>query len=165
MLVEAAKEFFMTKSAEVELKQLKSAVNYLIGLLEEGTLVDQYDPDTRDALAVVLEQLLEKVEGLPEDVPQHLVQAAAVRAIIAANDLRSDAEHQELVESLNRHMREAEASASIQGHVLGPWEQVSGSEMEYQATCQNCGGFVYVSHSSTYDLLLDSCSRVHMTNQ
>ena len=60
------------------------------------------------------------------------------------------------------HMRQAEATASIHGHILTDWEMVSGSDLEYQASCKVCGGFVYVSHASTYNLLLDSCERIHV---
>lgn len=149
-----------SKPAEIELAQLKTAVHFLIGLLEEGTLVPRYHAQTREELAEVLDHLLQKVNGLPDNVPENLVQATAVRAIVEASEKHSQVEQSERQESLARHMREAETSASIHGHVLSPWEQVSGSDMEYQATCTACGGFIYVSHDSTYNLLLDSCERV-----
>jgi hypothetical protein len=148
----------MSKSADVELAQLKTAVHYFVGLLEEGSLVKNYDSSTRDEIAEVLELMLEKVEGLPDEVPEHLVQAAVVRSIVGA------AERLRLQESeafFSRQMREAEAAASIHGHILTDWEQVPGEEgVEYQAACKECGGFVYVSLSGTYNLLLDSCERV-----
>lgn len=148
----------MDKSADVELAQFKTAVHYFVGLLEEGSLVKNYDASTRDEIAVVLELLIEKVEGLPVEVPENLVQAAVVRSIVGA------AERLRLQESeafFARQMREADATASIHGHTLSGWEQVTGEEgVEYQAACQNCGGFVYVSLSGTYNLLLDSCERV-----
>ncbi len=150
----------MSKSAELELAQLKTAIHYLAGLLEEGSLVSRYDTATREELALVLEFLVEKVSGLPEGVPEHLVRAAAVRAIIEASEKFTKAQKLAREESLQRHMREMEAAASIQGHTLGPWEQVSAYDMEYQATCQDCGGFVYVSHNSTYNLLGEECKRV-----
>lgn len=148
----------MDKSAEIELTQLKTAVHYFVGLLEEGSLVKNYDASTRDEIAVVLELLIEKVEGLPIEVPENLVQAAVVRSIVGA------AERLRLQESeafFSRQTREAEAVASIHGHTLSAWEQVSGEGgVEYQAACQDCGGFVYVSLSGIYNLLLDSCERV-----
>ncbi len=149
----------MSKSAKVELEQLKTATKYLVGLLEEGSLVVRYDKDTREEIATVLELLLEKVEGLPVDIPENLVQAAAVRSIIGASEKFTQTERDEEKEELSRRMREAEAAASIQGHILGEWERVAGSDLEYQATCLNCGGFVYVSHVSTYNLLTDGCVR------
>lgn len=148
----------MSKSAEIELAQLKTAVHYFVGLLEEGSLVKNYDSATRDEIAGVLELLVEKVEGLPDEVPENLVQAAVVRSIVgAAERLR----RQESEDFFVRQMREAEAAASIHGHTLSDWEQVPGEEgVEYQAACQDCGGFIYVSLSGTYNLLLDSCERV-----
>ena len=83
------------------------------------------------------------------------------RAIVgAAENLHVD-EALEKEVFLNRQMREVEAFASIHGHVLTGWEPVSGEEgVEYQVSCQECGGFVYVSLSGTYNLLLDSCERL-----
>ena len=148
----------MNKSAEIELAQLKTAVHYFVGLLEEGSLVKNYDSATRDEIAQVLELMLEKVEGLPDEVPENLVQASVVRSIVGA------AERLRLQESeafFSRQMREAEAAASIHGHILSEWEQVPGAGgIEYQAACTACGGFIYVSLSGTYNLLLDSCERV-----
>lgn len=152
----------MSKSAETELRQLKTAVNYLIGILEEGSLVPRFHVETREEIAGVLRHLLTKVEGLPDAVPENLVQAAAVRAIVEAGEKYNREKLAEQRESLARHMREAEVAASIHGHDLGTWEPLAGSDMEYQATCQNCGGFVYVSHDSTYNLLLETCERVRL---
>ena len=152
----------MEKPAEIELVQLKTAVKYLIGLLEDGSLIARYDKTTRIEIAVALNHLLHKVEDLPDAVPDRLVQAAAVRAIIEASEGYYAAAQAEMQESLELHMRQAEATASIHGHILTDWERVSGSDMEYQASCKMCGGFVYVSHSSTYNLLLDSCERIHV---
>ncbi|MCZ7669639.1 MAG: hypothetical protein M5U34_21915 [Chloroflexi bacterium] len=66
----------MSNSAEIELTQLKTAVHYFISLLEEGSLVKNYDETTRNEIAQVLDLLVEKVGGLPEGVPENLVQAA-----------------------------------------------------------------------------------------
>ncbi|MCP5096187.1 MAG: hypothetical protein GY943_11590 [Chloroflexi bacterium] len=150
----------MSKSTKAELYQLKTAVRYLVGLLEEGSLVSRYHQETREELADVLEHLMGKVAGLPDEVPENLVQATAVRAIVEASERFTQKAETEKSEHLARHMREAEVAASIHGHSMTKWEQVPGSYMEYQATCENCGGFVYVSHDSTYNLLLESCERV-----
>jgi hypothetical protein len=155
-------DIMSNKSAEIELAQLKTAVNYLIGLLEDGSLIARYDKATRIELAVALNHLLHKVEDLPDAVPERLVQAAAVRAIIEASEGYYTAAQAELQENLELHMRQVEATASIHGHLLTAWEQVSGSDLEVQASCKTCGGFVYVSYSSTYNLLLDTCERVHV---
>jgi hypothetical protein len=152
----------MSKPAEIELSQLKTAVKYLIGLLEDGSLIARYDKTTRVEIAVALNHLLHKVEGLPDNVPDRLVQAAAVRAVIEASEGYYAAAQAEMQENLELHMRQAEAAASIHGHILSDWERVSGSDLEYQATCKTCGGFVYVSHTSTYNLLLDTCERIHV---
>ncbi len=150
----------MSKSAEVTLKQMKTAIKYLVGLLEEGSLVARYHKETREEIADALNHLIQKVEGLPDNVPENLVQATAVRAIVEASEKHTQLEADEKQEHLSRHMREVEVAASLHGHDLTGWEQVLGSYMEYQATCKNCGGFVYVSHDSTYNLLLESCERV-----
>ncbi len=150
----------MSKEAETELAHLKMALNYLIGLLEEGSLVPRYHEATRKEIGEVLGHLMVKVAGLPEGVPDNLVQATAVRAIVEAAGRYNLAEREMRAENLARHMREAEVGASIRGHSLGVWERVAGSDMEYQATCTGCGGFVYVSHTNIYNLLLDSCERL-----
>lgn len=150
----------MSKNAETELAHLKTALSYLIGLLAEGSLVPRYDKETREEISEVLGHLMVKVAGLPPGIPENLVQATAVRAIVEAADKHSLTEQEIREEDLSRHMREAEVAASIHGHILGPWEQVTGSDMEYQATCRQCGGFVYVSHTNIYNLLLDSCERL-----
>ena len=151
----------MTTSAEVKKMQLETAVHYLAGLLEEGSLVSHYHQETRQEIAEVLELMLAKVSGLPDNVPDNLVQAAVVRAIVGATENLHVAETAEKEVFLNRQMREAEAFASIRGHVLTAWEPVSGEPgVEYQASCKDCGGFVYVSLSGTYNLLLDSCERM-----
>jgi hypothetical protein len=150
----------MTNSAEIELKHLKTAVRYLIGLLEEGSLVPDYDTITRKEIGQVLHHLLHKVEGLPEGVPDNLVQGTAVRALVEAATKRDEDAHQEQADALERQMFEAEAWASIHGHQMEPWEQVAGSGMEYQSSCEKCGGFVYVSYNSSYNLLLETCERI-----
>ena len=150
----------MTKSIETELKHLKTAVRYVISLLDEGSLVPRYDVSTRREIAVVLQHLLHKVEGLPEGVPDNLVMGTAVRALVEAAAEHDAATRQEQTAALERQMCEAEAWASIHGHQLEPWEQVTGSSMEYQTSCEACGGFIYVSHNSNYNLLLETCERI-----
>ena len=150
----------MSQTEQTKLEQLELALHYLVSVLEEGSLVKRYDKDTRESLADVLRLLVEKVNDLPSNVPDNLVQATAVRAIIDASEKSNVAEMKARQEKLERHQREVEASASIQGHLLGDWEMVKGSDMEYQATCQVCGGFVYVSDDSVYNLLLDTCQRL-----
>lgn len=150
----------MSNSAETELKNLKLSVRYLIGLLEEGSLVPRFDEGTRREISVVLQHLLHKVEGLPDGVPENLVQGTAVRALVEAAAEHDEATRQEQADALERQMCEAEAWASIHGHQLEPWEQVTGSAMEYQTSCETCGGFVYVSHNSNYNLLLETCERI-----
>ena len=150
----------MSQPELAKLDQLKSALHYLVSLLEEGSLVERYDRETREEISSVLRLLVEKVDDLPLSVPENLVQATAVRAIIGASEKSNLAELADRRGKLERHQREVEASASIQGHLLGEWEPVKGSEMEIQATCQVCGGFVYVSDASVYNLLLDDCQRM-----
>jgi hypothetical protein len=154
------KGVLMSKPAEIELAQLKTALNYLVGLLEEGSLVARYDKSTREEIATVLQLTMSKTADLPPTVPENLVQAAAVRALIGASEKYTQIEQSAQQEHLARQKREIEASASINGHSLGDWEQVPGSDLEYQATCTVCGGFVYISKASTYDLLTDNCNRM-----
>lgn len=150
----------MTNSAETELKHLKMAVRYLIGLLEEGSLVPRFEVTTRKEIGMVLQHLLHKVEGLPDGVPENLVMGTAVRALVEAASEYDAASQQEQADALDRQMCEAEAWASIHGHQLEKWEQVAGSSMEYQTSCEACGGFIYVSHNSSYNLLLETCERI-----
>lgn len=150
----------MTNSPETELRHLKTAVRYLIGLLEEGSLVTRYDAETRQEIAVVLQHLLHKVEDLPDGVPDNLVQGTAVRALVEAAAEHDEAARQEQTVALERQMCEAEAWASIHGHQLEAWEPVTGSAMEYQIACKACGGFIYVSYNSSYNLLLETCERI-----
>ncbi|MCP4423542.1 MAG: hypothetical protein GY803_03525 [Chloroflexi bacterium] len=145
---------------QTKLEQMELALHYLVSVLEEGSLVERYDKETRESFADVLRLLVDKVNDLPLNVPENLVQATAVRAIIDASEQANVAELAAGREKLARNQREVEALASIQGHVLGVWEQVKGSDMEFQATCQVCGGFVYVSDASVYNLLLDTCQRL-----
>ena len=150
----------MSQPDAAKLEQLKSALHYLVSLLEEGSLVERYDQNTREEMASVLRLLVEKVDDLPLGVPDNLVHATAVRAIIGASEKSNLAALANRREKLERNQRQVEASASIQGHLLSQWEQVKGSELEFQATCRVCGGFVYVSDSSVYNLLLDDCQRI-----
>lgn len=149
----------MEKSTEVRLAQLQTAVSYLADLLEEGSLVERYDAETRREMAVALRLLLQKSADLPAAVPQRLVQATAVRAIIGAATLDpATAETREAQRA--QHMRESATAAGLGGHDLGPWRPVSAADpadMEMMATCQNCDGVVYVNHASSYRLLADEC--------
>lgn len=153
----------MSKSAETELQHLKTAVRYLSGILEEGSLVPRFDASTRIEIGAVLQHLIHKVEGLPAGVPENLVQGTAVRALVEAAAKYDEVAQQEHADSLERFMCEAEAWASIHGHQLEPWEPVAGSEMEYQTSCVLCGGFVYVNFESSYNLLLETCERMKQT--
>ena len=100
---------------------MKSALNYFIGLLEDGELVPRYHEDTRKEIADALYHLLKKVADLPDDVPENLVQASAVRAIVEAQESYTKFEQADRQEKLTLHMREEEAAASIHGHVLTDW--------------------------------------------
>jgi hypothetical protein len=146
--------------ARTELEQLKTAVQFLIGLLEEGSLVPAYHQATREEIADVLRFLMPKVEALPDGVPFNLVQSTAVRAIVEASALRSAGQEKREEDELERQRREAAVAARIHGHELGEWEQVPNAMMDFQATCAKCGGFVYISHGTTFNLLLDSCERL-----
>ena len=137
--------------------QLQHADSYLAGLLEEGSPVDRYDKNTRGEIALLLQILLNKVGDLPDTIPEQLVGPATARSIIAAKDKHAETHLSEEEECLARHKREIEAAASIQGHTMGEWERVSGSSLEYQASCRICEGLVQISLASTYNLLLNGC--------
>ncbi len=153
----------MNKPAEIELAHLKTAVFYLSGLLEEGSLVPQYDTATRQEIALALQALLEKVSGLPTEVPENLVRASAVRALIVAGEKMKQSGEAGLASDLGHRMREAEVAASLHGHTLNSWQKVSSSDMEYVATCPTCDGVVYVSHNNTYSLLTEQCEPLDLS--
>ncbi len=151
----------MSKPAEIELAQLKAAVDYLASVFEEGSLAAQYDPTMRAQVADILRLLLKKVSDLPEGIPEHLVQAAAVRALIGATDERVEALYNEDSEKLRHNMHQARVAATLQGHTLGPWQPRSdpGVDQEFFAVCQGCGGIVNVNPHSTTDLMTDHAAR------
>ncbi len=149
----------MSKPARVELAQLKQAIDYLANVLEEGSLVEHFEASTREEIAAVLQLLLTNVSGLPANVPDNLVEAAAVRAIIGAAEKAVAIGQQESHEQLYHDMRQAEVAAELRGHCLGDWQQVGDAETgpEYEAVCQACGGVTYVNSSIAYSLLPESC--------
>lgn len=151
----------MEKTADIELKQLKTAMAYLAGLLEEGSLVAQCAQRDRIILAQTLDQMLEKVAGLPAETPDHLVRAVALRALISAQEQAAQpATNTDLGQRHSQsRMREAEVTATLQGHQLGSWETAEG-DFEFAAKCIFCEGFVYVSPDTTYNLLSETCSRL-----
>ena len=66
----------------------------------------------------------------------------------------------ELTEAENKILRanmlEAQAVAALGGHQLGEWEEVEDNA-GFQATCSACGGSVFVSASTFYSILADTC--------
>jgi hypothetical protein len=150
----------MDKTADLELDQLKTALSYLAGLLSEGSLLAQYDRETRHMLAETLDLLLLKVADLPPQLPRHLVQATAVRALVAAQDQLAESERSPQAGHPQNRMRQAEIAADLQGHQLGEWQQITQGDLEFGAKCKYCEGFVYVNQDTTYNLLLETCSRL-----
>lgn len=67
----------------------------------------------------------------------------------------------------NRNLREniieAQASAALGGHELGEWEILKNNK-GFQATCSVCGGSVFVSASTLYSILTDTCSSQFMSS-
>ena len=57
---------------------------------------------------------------------------------------------------LRANMLEAQAVAALGGHQLGEWEEVE-EDAGFQATCSACGGSVFVSSSTLYSILTDTC--------
>lgn len=149
----------MAKSPEVGLEQLQTAVAYLAWVFEEGSLVAHYDEALRRELSYILNTLLEKVDGLPDEIPRHLVQAAAVRAIVSAADKMNEGDVDTSHADLEQNMRKAELKVGVQGHTLSDWQPTSTAdgEMEYEATCKYCGGVVYANQLSFYTFMTDDC--------
>ena len=132
-------------------EQLKTSLNFLSDMLEEGSLVTRYQRETREELAQVLRLLVEKVEGLPEGVPKQLVESTAVRAIIDASEKYRQSEDDEKRQKIEKRMREAEMAARLKGLELAEWEQIGA--WEFQSSDKDGEGFVYVTPESTFDLL------------
>jgi hypothetical protein len=57
---------------------------------------------------------------------------------------------------LRANMLEAQAVAALGGHQLGEWEELEGSA-GFQAACTDCDGSVFVSASTLYSILADTC--------
>lgn len=144
---------------EMKLAQMVTAVSYLADVLEEGSLVERYDAATREEMALVLRLLLEKVGSLPQETPSHLVQAAAVRAIIAASEEMAAAARQQTLDRMEKLMREATTAAALQGHSLGEWAPTAAGDMRYMAACQVCRGVLYVNEEKLYSLLPEICKK------
>ena len=66
----------------------------------------------------------------------------------------------ELTEAENNLLRanvlDAQAAAALGGHQLGEWEELEDNK-GFQATCSACGGSVFVSDSTLYSILADTC--------
>lgn len=149
----------MAKSPDIGLEQLQTAVSYLAWVFEEGSLVAHYDKVLRQEIALTLNILLDKVNGLPDEIPRHLVQAAAVRAIVSASEKMKVGDVDTSHVDLEQNMRQAELKMGVQGHILSEWQPTSAAdgEMEYEATCKYCGGVVYANQSSFYTFMTDEC--------
>lgn len=132
-------------------EQLKSSILFFSAMLEEGSLVARYQRETREEIAEVLRLLIDKVDGLPGGVPQQLVEATAVRAIIDASEKYRKSENDDKRQKIERRMREAEMAARLKGLELNEWEQIG--QWEFQSTGRDGEGFVYVTPDSTFDLL------------
>lgn len=57
---------------------------------------------------------------------------------------------------LRANILEAQAAAALGGHELGEWAELEDSS-GFQATCADCGGTVFVSASTLYSILADTC--------
>lgn len=131
---------------------LKTAVSYLASVLDEGSLVPHYDQSTRREIAAALTALVEKVDHLPDNTPEHLVQATAVRAIIHAQE--QIAQHK-TGGNLEDNKRKAELAFSVLGHHLGDWQTNDGDE--YESICVHCQGIAYANISGFYGFKLKKC--------
>lgn len=74
-----------------------------------------------------------------------------LKAILAAEPTEFDNTH------LRENMVEAQIVAALGGHLLESWEPSSDTD-GFQATCSACGGSVFVSPSTIYSILTDTCS-------
>ncbi len=141
----------MSEQTNSQYNQLKTSLTFLSAMLEEGSLVRRYHKETREEFADVIRILIEKVEGLPEGCPHQLIESTAVRAIIDASEEYRKEEDTVKRKQIEKRMREAEMSARIKGFELNEWEQIGA--WEYQSSCKEAEGFVYVTPESTYDLI------------
>ena len=141
----------MTIKKDDRYEQLKASITFLSAMLEEGSLVERYEQETREEIANVLRLLVVKVEGLPEGVPQQLVESTAVRAIIDASEKYRQTEDDDKRGKIERRMREAEMAARLKGFELKEWEQIGA--WEFQSSVKDGEGFIYVTPESTFDLL------------
>lgn len=132
---------------------LKTAVSYLASVLDEGSLLPRYDEATRREIAIVLTDLLEKVDHLPAHTPEHLVQATAVRAIIHAQER---IEQNKATGDPEANKQKAELAFSVQGHHLGEWQTNDGKE--YEAICTHCQGIAYANANGFYGFQLKNCA-------
>lgn len=57
---------------------------------------------------------------------------------------------------LRANMLEAQAVAALGGHRLGEWEELEDNT-GFQAACSACDGSVFVSTSTLYSILADTC--------
>lgn len=57
---------------------------------------------------------------------------------------------------LRANLLEAQAAAALGGHQLGEWEEVEETG-GFQAICSACGNSVFVSASTLYSILADTC--------
>jgi hypothetical protein len=57
---------------------------------------------------------------------------------------------------LRANMLDAQAAAALGGHQLGEWEELEDNA-GFQTTCSACGGSVFVSASTLYSILADTC--------
>lgn len=141
----------MSMTTDEKYDNLKTSIAFFSSMLEEGSLVDRYEQETREEIADVLRLLVEKVEGLPVGCPRQLVEATAVRAIVDASEFHRKNDEEDKRVKIERRMREAEMAARLKGLELNEWEQIGA--WEYQSGCNDVDGFVYVSPDSTFDLL------------
>ncbi|HSH01759.1 MAG TPA: hypothetical protein VLL52_04510 [Anaerolineae bacterium] len=152
----------MTKTIENELDYLKTAVHYLSWVLEEGSLVPDYDEGTAQEMARILKLMVQKVEGLPPNVPKNLVQAVVVRAIVGAKEYEAEElQEEELTAKVEANMRKAELAVGVKGHQIGEWRlaTVDDDEPEYEALCLKCDGVVYANARTYYTLMTTDCDK------
>ena len=149
----------MDKSDQEELTQLKMAIDFLASVFEEGSLVEHIERPRREEMARILQLLLSYVADLPVGVPSNLVEAAAVRALVGAAENAPKQGQEASGQRLTHDKHQAELTARLRGHNLAHWRKVGGDEgnPEYEAMCQNCGGVTFVSLTTSYVLLSESC--------
>jgi hypothetical protein len=63
----------------------------------------------------------------------------------------------ETLKQLKAHYLEAIVEAALQGHQLGEWRSLGDRNLQYQASCHQCGHVVYITTGLVFSELSPHC--------